>query len=265
MTKKAFAIGCHPDDIEFMMAGTLVLLKKAGYEIHYINVANGSCGTNKHDRDTIVKMRRGEAMDAAASAGAVFHDSIVDDLEVYYEREPLLRLGAIVREVAPDIILTHSPVDYMEDHTNTCRLAVTAAFCRGMTNFPVNPPRAVIPGNVALYHSLPHSLRDPLGKRLRAGLYTDISSVMDVKEKMLACHKSQKQWLDDSQGMDSYLIMMRELGAEVAKLTGGKFKYAEGWRRHLHLGLCAPDADPLSDALGSLVIRDEIYERSLEL
>ena len=38
----AFALAAHPDDIEFMMAGTLVLLGDAGYEIHYMNVANGS-------------------------------------------------------------------------------------------------------------------------------------------------------------------------------------------------------------------------------
>ena len=42
------AFGCHPDDIEFMMAGTLLLLKDLGVELHYINIANGSCGTAVH-------------------------------------------------------------------------------------------------------------------------------------------------------------------------------------------------------------------------
>ena len=40
------AIACHPDDIDFGMAGTLMMLKKAGYEIHYMDVANGSLGTS---------------------------------------------------------------------------------------------------------------------------------------------------------------------------------------------------------------------------
>ena len=40
-----------------------------------------------------------------------------------------------MREEAPEIVPTHSPADYMEDHTNSCRLAVTAAFARGMPNF----------------------------------------------------------------------------------------------------------------------------------
>jgi hypothetical protein len=29
----------------------------------------------------------------------------------------------------------------------------------------------------------------------------------------------------------------------------GRFEYAEGWRRHLHLGLSAHDDDPLAAAL----------------
>ena len=29
-----------------------------------------------------------------------------------------------------------------------------------------------------------------------------------------------------------------------------KFRFAEGWWRHLHLGFCGPDTDPLRDALG---------------
>ncbi|HOJ40467.1 MAG TPA: PIG-L family deacetylase, partial [bacterium] len=132
MEKCVMAIGCHPDDIEFMMAGTLILLKEAGWQVHYMNVANGSCGTARHSREEIIAIRGEEARQAAAFIGAVFHPSLVDDLDVYYERKTLARLTAVIRQVQPKIILTHSPVEYMEDHSNTCRLTVTAAFCRGM-------------------------------------------------------------------------------------------------------------------------------------
>ena len=63
-----------------------------------------------------------------------------------------------------------------------------------------------------------------------------VSSKMDLKTKMLAAHKSQKLWLDQSQGMDSYLVTMRDLMQSVGRLSNGKFEFAEGWRRHLHLG-----------------------------
>jgi LmbE family N-acetylglucosaminyl deacetylase len=45
--KNAIAIAAHPDDIELTMAGTLLLLKKAGYEIHYINLSGGDCGSTE--------------------------------------------------------------------------------------------------------------------------------------------------------------------------------------------------------------------------
>ena len=85
-------------------------------------------------------------------------------------------------------------------------------------------------------------------KTVEPEFFIDVSSVIDMKKKMLAAHRSQKDWLDKSQGLDSYIISMVEMTAEVGKMSG-KFKYAEGWIKHLHAGLCAPDADPLKDAL----------------
>ena len=76
MSKRAFAIACHPDDLEFGMMGTMMLLKDAGYEVHYMNVSNGSLGTDHHDYQTIVRMRREEALNSAKLVGAVFHESI---------------------------------------------------------------------------------------------------------------------------------------------------------------------------------------------
>lgn len=248
MSKTAFAIAAHPDDIEFLMAGTLIRLADAGYEIHYLNVANGCCGSADHDRETIIRMRREEAKQAAESIGATFHESLCNDIEVFYERETLARLTSIVREVKPEIVLTHSPVDYMEDHTNTCRLAVTATFCRGMPNFPVNPPRDAVSQTVTLYHAQPYSNRDPLGNVVRPDLFVDVSDVIENKVAMLACHKSQKDWLDESQGHDSYLNTLRNLDAEVGHMSG-RYEYAEGWRKHLHVGFCGADDDPLLQAL----------------
>jgi hypothetical protein len=46
---------------------------------------------------------------------------------------------------------------------------------------------------------------------------------------------------------------MASLDAEVGRIAG-IFKYAEGWRRHLHLGFCGPDDDPLRTALKERVL-----------
>ena len=262
MPKSVFAIAAHPDDIEFMMAGTFILLGRAGYELHLMTLANGCCGTQIYDAATIARIRREETQAAARSVGAIFHESLVNDLEIFYERDTLRRLSAVVREVAPEIILTQSTQEYMEDHQNTTRLVLAAAFARGMPNFVVDPPRPAVDQPVTIYHALPYGLRDPLRRRVQPDLFVDITDVISAKWAMLACHRSQKEWLDASQGLDSYLVTMEKMSGAVGEManaaaeagpTSARFTYAEGWTRHLHLGYCAEAADPLTDALGARV------------
>jgi len=262
MSRRVFAIAAHPDDIEFMMAGTFILLGRAGYELHTMTLANGSCGTQTHDVDAIVRIRRLEAMDAARFVGAIYHESLVNDLEIFYERDTLRRLAAVVRDVAPEIILTQSTQEYMEDHMNTTRLVLTAAFARGMPNFAVVPPTSTTDHPVTVYHALPYGLRDPLRRRIRPGVFVDIGDVLPLKRAMLAMHRSQKEWLDVSQGLDSYLTTMEEMTREVGHQSGA-FVHAEGWTRHLHLGYCAADADPLLRALGRHALVSRAFEDNL--
>jgi LmbE family N-acetylglucosaminyl deacetylase len=262
MPQTVLAVAAHPDDIELMMAGTLLLLKRAGYEIHCMTVASGSCGSVEYHAATTRAVRRRESQRAAQILGARFHPCLVDDLEVFFELRTLRRLAAVVREVAPKIVLTHSPQDYMEDHTNTCRLAVSAAFARGMRNFKTQPARRPVDGDVTIYHAMPHGLRDPLRRRVVPGAFVNTTSVHALKRQGLAAHRSQKAWLDASQGMDSYLRAMDEMSLAVGRMSR-RFQHAEGWRRHSHLGYCAPDADPLREALGKHYLANTAYEREL--
>lgn len=145
---------------------------------------------------------------------------------------------------------------------NTCRLAVTAAFSRGMPNFRTTPPRQAIEGDVTVYHAMPHGLRDGLRRRIVPGAFVNTTSVHAVKREALAAHASQKAWLDASQGMDSYLLAMDEMSRAVGKLSR-RFTHAEGWRRHLHLGFSATDVDPLDETLGEHYLINRAYELSL--
>lgn len=261
--KTAIAIGAHPDDIEFYMAGTLLLLRRAGFEIHYFNVANGCCGSTRYNARQLARIRLAEARRAARVLGAHFHPPICNDMEIVYDLRLVRRVAALIREVQPTVILTHPPVDYMEDHTNTCRIVVTAAFAHGMPNFRSMPSRPTGDYDVTLYHCSPHSMRDPLRQRILPGAFVNITSVLDTKRAALAEHRSQQQWLVESQGMNSFLAKA-ESDARLVGRVSGKFKYAEGWRRHLHYGFSANDADPLREALGKDYLLNRAYERRLE-
>ena len=147
----------------------------------------------------------------------------------------------------------------MEDHTNACRLAVTAAFTKGMPNFETDPPsRETYPEDVFVYHSMPHGLCDPLRVPVTAGSYVDTTMVIDKQREALAAHASQQNWLNHSQGANSYLQVLDTLAGKVGELSG-KFEKAEGWRRHLHLGYSAHDEDPLTGILGDRYLINPNY------
>jgi N-acetylglucosamine malate deacetylase 1 len=252
MSLVVLAVHAHPDDIEFGCAGTLTLLRDAGCEIHYMTIARGNAGSMESGRRETARIREREARNAAAFLGARFHRAIADDLEIFYSKNLIARLLAAVREATPDIMLIPSAEDYMEDHMSASRLAVSAAFCRGMPNMISRPRRAAVQKDVVLYHALPHGLRDGMRRQPLPDFYVDISGVLDRKEKMLSLHESQKAWLDRTQGMDSYLASMRDMSAQIGKMSG-RFKHAEGWRRHNHLGFSTIERDPLTEVLKEFV------------
>ncbi len=260
----AIAIAAHPDDIEYMMAGTLLLLKQAGWETHYFNLSSGNCGSLEMDPEETARVRLAEARRAAEILGSQFHPPLTKDLEILYGPLLVRKVSAVIREVGPSIVLTHSPQDYMEDHMETCRIAVSAAFTHSVPNWICDPPRKPHSdqGNLTVYHALPHGLHDGLRQRIAAGAYVDTSSVQETKLAALAAHRSQQAWLSASQGMNSYLQAMMDTAQEVGRLSGA-FAYAEGWRRHSHLGYSTQPADPLREVLAGKWLENSDYEAAL--
>lgn len=247
------AIVAHPDDIEFVMAGTLLQLGQRGWDLHYMNVCDGSRGSTQLSPQECARVRLGEAQAAAKVLGATFYDPILPDMEAQYLPEYLRKVAAVVRQAQPSIVLTHSPVDYMEDHETVCRLAVSAAFTHAMPNYETDPPEAIYSGPVTVYHAQPHGNKTPLGQAVEPHFFVDITSTIQQKKQALACHESQREWLDASQGMDSYTETMLTLGREVGRMSG-KFEMAEGWRRREHWGFCNADDDPLRKALADIIV-----------
>lgn len=250
MPPRVLAIAAHPDDIEYVMAGTLLRLGDLGWETHYCNLASGSGGSLEMDGPTTAKVRLEEAKEAARRLGAVFHPPIGDDMEIIYSLPLLRKVAALVREVNPSIVLTHSPQDYMEDHTETCRLAVTASFCKHVPNFVSDPPLGRAEGDVTVYHAMPHGLCGPLHEKITPDFYVETTAVIERKLESLKAHASQQNWLAASQGMNSYLQAMIDSSQENGRRSG-LYQYAEGWRRHLHHGFSLTAVDPLRELLAA--------------
>jgi LmbE family N-acetylglucosaminyl deacetylase len=245
------AICCHPDDMEMMMGGTVLLLKQAGCAVHTINVANGCAGSVDLRPSEIAAVRKREAEASAKLLGSFHHESLTDDLEVFYTQDLIRRVTALVRQVKPNLVLTQSLEDYMDDHMNTAKIAVTATFSRNIPSFRSIPDEPAVFEDAMLYHATPHILMDMMRRPIVPEIYVDVTAVIDRKEKLLACHASQKKWLDATQGYDSYLKTMRDLSEKVGGMSK-RFRFAEGWRRHSHVGFTREDCNPLGDILKEL-------------
>ncbi len=232
MEKRVIAILSHPDDVEFMCAGTLSLFRKQGWEVYIATMTPGDKGSTVHTREEISEIRTEEARKSAEIIGASYHLVGLEDVYVLYDRESINKTTALIRKIRPSIVITSSPVDYMVDHEITAKIVQTACFACGIKNMEVDEP--AFEPTPYLYYVDAMEGKDKFGKLLDPSMYVDITSEIFVKEEMLKAHASQREWLLAHHNVDEYVISMRDF-AEVRGKEAG-VKYAEGFRQHLGHG-----------------------------
>jgi LmbE family N-acetylglucosaminyl deacetylase len=258
-TPIVLALMAHPDDIEITCAGTLILLQRAGWAVHLATMTAGDLGSMRHSRAAISRIRRREAARSAAVIGASYSCLGFDDLTIACDANAKRRVAGLLRDVRPDLLVTHPPADYMADHEETSRIAREAAFGSTIPNWRAShgrgrrpsPPCDALP---AILYADPIDLTDRLGRRVPARVLVDVTAVIGVKERMLAAHDSQRTWLREQHGEDEFLLWMRRLGAARAREFRRRgVAYAEGFVPHLGHGF--PHRDVLTAALGRTVVR----------
>lgn len=251
------AVMAHPDDIEITCAGTLILLRREGWKVHLATMTAGDLGSMRHSRAAIAKIRRREAAASAKLLDAGYTCLGFDDLTVAYGAESKRVVTGLLRSVQPDLLILHSPDCYMADHTESARIAREAAFASTIPNwkatFNGRPTKACSKMPAVLYAD-PIDQIDHLGRPVPARYVVDITPAMELKERMLAAHDSQRSWLREQHGEDEYLLWMKRSGAERAKAFGSpSVTYAEGFLPHLGHGF--PRTDFLTEALGSTRVK----------
>lgn len=248
MDNVVLSILAHPDDAEFLCAGTLIrLAREHHWSVHLASMTPGDCGSAELPADTIAAVRRAEGARAAALLGATYHCLEERDLQVFYCESALEKVTRLLRSTRARVVLTHSPADYHLDHEMTSTVVRAAAFAAAVPNFLADrgmpPPLSHIPH---LYYCDPIEGKDPLGRDVPPGFRIDVSGVIGLKGEMLAAHASQREWLLKHHGMDHYVQSMRDWSAHRGREAGVAF--AEGFRQHL--GHSYPQDNLLGQLLG---------------
>lgn len=226
----------HPDDAEILVAGTLFHLKDLGWELGVMTMTSGDCGSATQTSEEISRVRFGEAQAAADYLGAWYGCAGLRDVEIFANAENQRRVVELMRSFNPDVVITHSPVDYMIDHEETSRLARGASFALSMPLYRTLEvePAPPIKTTPALYYANPVEGIDLQGERLWPQFYVEITQTLERKQEMLKLHQSQRDWLRAHHGVDEYLNRMTEWAAGFGRECG--CAYAEGFRQHLGHG-----------------------------
>jgi len=189
----------------------------------------GDKGSAEYTREEISQIRKAEGVKAAEVIGATYHCLELEDVYIMYDRNSINTTTALLRNIKPSIVVTHSPNDYMIDHEMTCKIVQTACFSAGIKNMEVDLlPYEPVP---YLYYSDPMEGKDIFGKEVIPSMYADVSNVMAMKEQMLSCHASQRNWLLAHHKIDEYILAMKRFGQQRGQEAG--IEYAEGYRQHL--------------------------------
>ena len=217
---RVMAIGAHPDDLEILCAGTLARYVAEGHEVVMCHIADGDRGSYEHTREEIRAIRDEEARAAAAIIGAEYMALGMADGEVNAadpgQRE---RVTEAIRVARPDVVIAHSPNDYMTDHVEASRLAFDSSFMATLPLFETASPHlAEVPALVYM--------ETVTGNDFVPVEFVDISAHIETKLNALDQHQSQLRWLADHDGVDM-LDQIRTVSRYRGLQCG--VEYAEGF------------------------------------
>jgi len=216
---RVLAIGAHPDDIELICAGTMAKFKQQGAEVFLCHACDGNKGSKIYKSEELAKIRRNEALESAKIIGATSIWAGLSDGEVVLDLNSRRKIVEVIRQTAPDLIITHSPNDYHSDHINTSRLVFEAAYLAGLVLWDSQYPA---PENLPYLYYM-----DTLaGVNFFPDEYVDISDTINIKIEMMMKMKSQLGWLKDMHNCDS-----NEFIKTVARFRGFQagVQYAEAF------------------------------------
>ena len=230
MSKKILVVGAHSADFLWRAGGTIALVASQGGSATVVALSYGERGESgelwKEPNQTVENVkhiRHEQASAAAQTLGADFRCLDLGDYPLNITDKAMDELVAVIRELEPDVILTHTPVDpFNPDHPVACQAVqkarllasgagVASAFKR------INPPD--------LYFFEPHQ---PELCDFTPNTFIDITPVMEVKREAMEGMQAQ------SYLQTYYAELASRRGNHARRISGMQdVQFAEAMQRTL--------------------------------
>ena len=210
-------ICAHPDDETISCGGTIKKFSEQGVDITVVVCTNGNTGID-HTRNfekNIIKTRKEELNNACNILGVskVFNLDY-NCQELKYSADFMRKLVSLIRDEAPDLIITHTAEEKHEDHKQLSRSVIQAAWKSGE--------------NIMPDLGKTHKVKDVWGFECVDVLgdidfIVDITSFIEIKILALKSYESQINIINDIESLITGINSIR--GYQIGT------RYGEGFKR----------------------------------
>jgi 4-oxalomesaconate hydratase len=228
VSRRVLVIGAHSADFVWRAAGAMATATAAGGVAEVVALSYGERGESgelwKEPGQTVEnvkRLRHAEAQAAAAHLGASFRCLDLGDYPLQIDTAALLQIAAVIREFAPDVLVTHTDTDPFNPDHPVAHAAVDRA--RGLAaGAGVQSAFATI-APPALFLFEPHQ---PELCNFTPTTFVDITAVMDAKRAAMGEMKAQRYL------HTYYEQRAAQRGNHARRASGAKHvEYAEAFQR----------------------------------
>ena len=226
--QRLLVVGAHAADFVWRASGAVAVATAQGARAVVLALSYGERGESgelwKEPGQTVERVKRirhEQAEQAAAAIGAEFRCMDLGDYPLEVGREALEQLAQIIRDLAPDVIITHTPQDpFNPDHPVTHEAVMKARLLASGAGVAsafetVKPP--------AVYLFEPHQ---PELCGFVPNVFVDITPVFEKKLAAMRAVGSQ-QYLQKY-----YAELAERRGNHARRISGnGAVRYAEAFQR----------------------------------
>lgn len=193
--QRALVIMAHPDDPDFVCAGTAIQMARQGIEVTYMILTNGDKGNHNPEitRNQLIAMRKIEQRNAAELCGVkevLFMNE--EDGFLRPTRKIRKRVTREIRRIRPELIICPDPDRYLvgegyinhPDHRNAGLVALEAIFpaADNPMFYPDMADEGYHPHKISHLYVYGHA--DPT-------IEVDITDDLETKIQAILCHITQ--------------------------------------------------------------------------
>jgi LmbE family N-acetylglucosaminyl deacetylase len=186
---RVMAIFAHPDDAEFLCAGTIARLTRGGYRAQYVLATSGDKGSDDPSAtpEQLIATREAEQRAAAKILGVdevtfLRHGDGELEATIPFRRE----LAQVIRSGQPDIVFTFDPWQRYQIHPDHRAVGQVALDAVAAARDHMYYPDQLVEG---LSEHRAHNVYFFATEQVN--YYVDISATIDAKIEALLAHASQ--------------------------------------------------------------------------